>query len=305
MIDLDEVGSHVDPAGRVRFGIYLPGITAAKGYSVVVRIIHAADQFTPEIPPISFPLAFDPAHELGLWSATVDIPATADPASHFGRPGRYLYRYQVLWQEPGEAAPSVVSDLVTDPFAREAGPARLAAFTIDDPAHPTAPFSFDDDAFVVPPLDDLVVYELQVEEFDSTFDGVIARLDYLAGLGVNVARADAGDRLPAGVRLGLRPAPLPRARGPLGRRGRPEAAGEGLPRAGDRRDPRRRLPARQPEFCLRPGLSGRRRARADGPLPRRRLRPAVHLRGISLYAGICPRGQPALAGGVPRRRLPL
>ncbi len=99
MIDLEEVGSHVDPAGRVRFGIYLPGITAAKGYSVLVRIIHAADQFTPEIPPVDFPLAFDPTHELGLWSATVDIPAHADPASHFGQPGRYLYRYQVLQQQ--------------------------------------------------------------------------------------------------------------------------------------------------------------------------------------------------------------
>ncbi len=185
MIDLDEVGSHVGPAGLVRFGIYLPGLTDVKGYSVTVRIIHAMDQFTPEIPPVAFPLAFDPKHKLGLWSATVDVPAHADAASHFGRPGRYLYRYQVLRQQPGEATPSVVSDLVTDPFAREAGPAQLAAFTIDDPAHPPAPFSFDDDAFVVPPLDDLVVYELQVEEFYSTFDGVIARLDYLAGLGVN------------------------------------------------------------------------------------------------------------------------
>ena len=34
-------------------------------------------------------------------------------------------------------------------------------------------------------LRDLVVYELQVEEFNSTFDGVIDRLDYLQGLGVN------------------------------------------------------------------------------------------------------------------------
>ena len=186
MINLDEVGAHVDSPGRVRFGIYLPNITAAKGYSVVARIIHELDQFTPEVPPEDFPLRFDPTHPLGLWSATVDISAIVGPSSHFGQPGRYLYRYRLLKQQPGQARPTVVTSLFTDPFATEAGPAKLSAFRIDDPANPTPAFSFDDDLFVVPPLDDLVVYELQVEEFDEDFDGVISRLDYLKGLGVNV-----------------------------------------------------------------------------------------------------------------------
>src|SRR5205085_12565330 len=73
----------------------------------------------------------------------------------------------------------------TDPFARAAGPAKLAAVTVADPDRPEAPFAFTDGAFQVPALDDLVVYELQVEEFYSTFDGVADRLDYLQGLGVN------------------------------------------------------------------------------------------------------------------------
>ncbi|MGE5755161.1 MAG: alpha-amylase family glycosyl hydrolase [Planctomycetaceae bacterium] len=180
MIDLNEVGAHVVSPGKVRFGIYLPEITAAKGYSIHVRMIHEQDQFTPEIPPKDFPLTFDPAHPLGLWSATVDIPPNADGPSHFGTPGRYFYFYRLLRQQP------IVTPVFTDPFAREAGPARLAAFTIDNPAQPAPPFSFDDEAFTVPPLDDLVVYELQVQEFYSTFDGVIPQLDYLKGLGVNV-----------------------------------------------------------------------------------------------------------------------
>ena len=76
--------------------------------------------------------------------------------------------------------------MFTDPFAREGGPGRLSSFTIDDPASPTPPFDFADASFQVPSLDDMVVYELQVAEFYSTFEGVIPQLDYLGGLGVNV-----------------------------------------------------------------------------------------------------------------------
>ncbi len=42
-----------------------------------------------------------------------------------------------------------------------------------------------DKEFKVPALDDLNVYELQVEEFEASFDGVIPRLDYLTSLGVD------------------------------------------------------------------------------------------------------------------------
>jgi 1,4-alpha-glucan branching enzyme len=183
MIDLTEVGAHVDGAGNVRLGVYLPQITAAKGYSVIARVIHEADQFAPEIPPRDFPLTFDPNHALGLWSATINVPAQVGGLGHFGTPGRYLYRYRLLQQQGGQSR--IVTSLFTDPFARDAGPAKLAAFTLDDPAQPAPPFAFTDAAYRTPPLDDLVVYELQVEEFNSTFDGVAERLDYLQGLGVN------------------------------------------------------------------------------------------------------------------------
>src|SRR5258708_7797244 len=106
MINLSEVGAHVDVAGNLRFCGFLPGITAGKGYSLEVRIIHELDQFTPEIPPKSFSLKFDPAHPLGLWSATVDIPASGLSPGSFGKPGRYFYRYRLRRQRPGEAQPT-------------------------------------------------------------------------------------------------------------------------------------------------------------------------------------------------------
>jgi maltooligosyltrehalose trehalohydrolase len=183
VIDLNEVGAHVAGAGNVRFGIYLPQLTAAKGYLVVVRVIHEADQFTPDILPRDFPLSFDPDHPLGLWSATVNLSSQPAAVGHFGSPGRYLYRYRLLQQQG--TGQRVVTSFFTDPFARDAGPAGLAAFRLQDPAHPVQPFVFTDTAYRTPALDDLVVYELQVEEFNSTFDGVVRRLDYLQGLGVN------------------------------------------------------------------------------------------------------------------------
>jgi 1,4-alpha-glucan branching enzyme len=71
---------------------------------------------------------------------------------------------------------------IVDPFAREAEIGRMPSFTLD----PTPlPFAWTDDAYRTPELDDLVVYELQVEEFNDTFDGVADRLTYLASLGVN------------------------------------------------------------------------------------------------------------------------
>jgi len=207
MMNLDEVGAHVDVIGRlfVRFGIYLPNITVAKGYQLIVRVIHEKDQFVIEIPAKNFLLTFDERHPLALWSGMIDLTQYKDSLSHFGMPGTYLYRYTLLQQQqPGgdtsnqmtlsvfDPATTVQRDLmanvvtlfVTDPFARNTGIGKLSAFTVSD--QPMLPFRWTDADFVVPELDDLIVYELQVEEFDSTFDGVAQRLDYLLGLGVNV-----------------------------------------------------------------------------------------------------------------------
>lgn len=42
-----------------------------------------------------------------------------------------------------------------------------------------------DAGYKTPELNDLIVYELHIEQFNDTFDGVIDRLDYLQSLGVN------------------------------------------------------------------------------------------------------------------------
>ncbi len=180
MIDLGEVGAFpsVQPDGSLHadFGLYLPGITPSDGYQPVVRIIHRDDRFDPAIAPRDFNLVYQAGHPLDLWRASVPLDAVA--GTSFGNPGTYLYRYQL---RRGDAPPAIVTLWFTDPFARETDIGDLSAFTVGN-----APsFAWNDDAWKTPELDDLVVYELQVEEFNDTFDGVIERIPYLQSLGVN------------------------------------------------------------------------------------------------------------------------
>lgn len=91
---------------------------------------------------------------------------------------RYLYRFSL-----SRADGTVVVPWFTDPFARATDDVgQLAAFGTADTI---TDFGWTDDGWKVPGADDLVVYELQVEEFNGTFAGVIARLPYLRSLGVN------------------------------------------------------------------------------------------------------------------------
>ncbi len=179
IINLNEVGAtpQLDASGnwQVKFGIYLPGITYNKGYRLKLRVIHEQDQFIRGIEPKDFWMNWQNGSPLDLWDATV--PLMLDPNSHFGHPGRYLYRYQLLRGD------REVTFWFSDPFGRDAGLGTLSAFTIEN--NPL-PFPWTDASFQVPGVDEMVVYEMNVREFNRDFYGVIDQLDYLWGLGVNV-----------------------------------------------------------------------------------------------------------------------
>jgi 1,4-alpha-glucan branching enzyme len=179
MINLSEVGAHPvrDAAGNwhVKVGVYLPGITFDKGYRLLVRIIHEADQFIRGIEPKNFWMNWLNGSQLDLWEATVPLMADPPP-SHFGQDGKYLYRYQLQRADGRD-----VTFWFADPFARDAGVGTLSAFAKNAPA-----FAWSDAAFSPPEVDEMVVYELNVREFNRDFEGVIDQLDYLRELGVNV-----------------------------------------------------------------------------------------------------------------------
>jgi 1,4-alpha-glucan branching enzyme len=182
MIDLSEVGAFpavVAGAFQIRFGVYLPGIRSKDGFDVVVRLIHRDDRFDPAVPPQDFPLMWNPGHPLDLWSATVPVQPIA--GTHFGSEGIYLYRFQ-LWWTPAGGSRQLITLWFTDPFARQTDIGRLAAVVL---SRVPAAFTWTDDTYGTPDLDDLIVYELEAEQFNDTFDGVIERLPYLQSLGVN------------------------------------------------------------------------------------------------------------------------
>jgi 1,4-alpha-glucan branching enzyme len=183
MIDMSKVGAFAsaptDAGVPVRFGIYLPGIEQHNGYELLVRVIHKEDRFNPDIKAKDFslaPVADDPNT---LWQAEVTIPHQS--GTQFGESGTYFYRYQ-LWQTV-HGSRNLVTQWFSDPFARAADEvSQLSAFTTPDVV---TDFHWTDGAWKVPEIADLIVYELHVEEFNRTFDGVIERLDYLKSLGVN------------------------------------------------------------------------------------------------------------------------
>ena len=192
LIDLTEVGAFpsLEASGQfnVRFGLYLPGIQGPQnqetaGFEVRVRVIHLVDRFDPAVPAATFTLEWQQGSALDLWSATVELAPVA--GTHLGQAGLHLYRYELWWTaagSPAGTAPQCISNWIVDPFAREAEIGRMSAFLLDPNAEP---FDWTDANYKTPELDDLVVYELQVEEFNDTFDGVAAQLVYLKSLGVN------------------------------------------------------------------------------------------------------------------------
>ncbi|MGO9312000.1 MAG: alpha-amylase family glycosyl hydrolase [Syntrophobacteraceae bacterium] len=182
MIDPNEVGafSSTDASGNfhVRLGIYLPGIRSSDGFEVISKIIHIKDRFDPRIPTKDFPLIWTEGHALDLWAADLQIEASG--GTHFGQEGTYLYRYE-LWWTPRGGSRQLLTRWFTDPFARATEIGELSAFTVP----PGPDFKWTDASYKTPELDDLVVYELQVEEYNDTFDGVLERLSYLQSLGIN------------------------------------------------------------------------------------------------------------------------
>jgi 1,4-alpha-glucan branching enzyme len=179
VIDLNRVGAtpQRDAAGSwsVSFGIYLPNITFNKGYRLKVRVIHELDQFIRGIEPMDFWMSWESGSELDRWYA--DVPIAPGPTGNFGHPGTYLYRYQLLRGD------DPVTFWFADPFGRAAGLGTLSAFTIDPAAQA---FQWTDAGFEVPEVDDMVVYELNVREFNRDFRGVVSQLAYIWDLGVNV-----------------------------------------------------------------------------------------------------------------------
>lgn len=182
LLPLSKLGPHEVSPGMVTFGIFLPWVSAADGYRVVLKILHENDQFLQEIRSKEFPLSHSIDSVYGnFWSTPGPISIDPSGRTHFqsawGTKGTYIYRYQIY--RPNEANPI---DWVIDPYAREFGVGKMSAFTL---GYEKYEWSADEATWKTPKLNDLVVYELMINEFGGSIDGAIAHLRYLADLGVN------------------------------------------------------------------------------------------------------------------------
>jgi len=178
-LPMNKLGAQEISPNVIQFGIFFPGVDAAKGYTVSVKIIHETDQYLQAAPPAVVPQAHsvDPAYG-DFWSGQIDLTTAAVPpgSTAFGKSGRYVYRYLVHGPTQGDI------DFIIDPFSREVGVGRLSAITV---GYQPYVFSANETKWKTPPLKNAVIYELMISEFRIDIDRTINQLPYLADLGIN------------------------------------------------------------------------------------------------------------------------
>lgn len=180
LLPLDQLGPHELPNNRVRFGFLLPWVSATDGNALFVKVIHEADQFLQAIPPKRFRLTHSMHPTYGdFWGGEIAIDPSdrAVSDSAWGKPGRYLYRFEL--ESPLLSRPL---DWIIDPFAREYGTGRQSAFTLGYLEHPWGAI---EETWKTPALEDLIAYEIMLHEFAVDLQGAHAKLSYLRDLGVN------------------------------------------------------------------------------------------------------------------------
>jgi 1,4-alpha-glucan branching enzyme len=186
LLPLNKLGARETSPGIIDFGIFLPWVSSEDGNRLWVKIIHEKDQFLQNIPPLMFELAHsDDPDYCDYWSAILDVKSAAKPSpeSAWGSPGRYVYRYCLQNPNLGERGyPNKMLDWIIDPYAREFGVGKLSAITL---GYEPRVWSAEEALWKTPVLDDLIMYELMINEFGGSIDGAISKLDYLADLGIN------------------------------------------------------------------------------------------------------------------------
>ncbi len=176
MFNLSALGPKVN-GNTVCFRIALPSIEQAAGFSVKVLVISKQDQFNPRIDAAEYPLA--PAGGLDMWG---DLPATIWQSKDILlNAGAYLYRFEITGPVDGTNI-TTRSLYFGDPCARETDSGVFSVVRIGEQKE----FTWEDAAYRVPPLDELIIYELNVAEFGRTFQGITDRIPYLKSLGINV-----------------------------------------------------------------------------------------------------------------------
>jgi 1,4-alpha-glucan branching enzyme len=195
LMAMDKLGPHAS-GNLVSFGILLPGVDSARGHRVELRVVHETDPCTEPATAQALNHGVDPSYG-DYWSTTIDLTKPGR-GQHWGASGRYLYRYAVT-TPTGD-----VIDWIIDPFARELGADRHAAFTYGGSDYA---WSAKEDAWRTPPHAELAMYGMNLMKSAGSFARAADQLEYLEHLGLNcislmpaagIADAIDGDCMPVG-----------------------------------------------------------------------------------------------------------
>ena len=163
MINLSRVGAHLD-GGSVRFGLYLPGLKKEDAISLTAKISPASDFAWENV--LDCPLQYiDNRDGYPFYEGSLNLTDKK----------KGLYRYQYEIGKYGAIYPWWASD----PFARRTAAGHRSAFLYDEEEKVSTP------SLKIPSVNELIVYECSISEYNRTFEGFIRNLDYLEALGVN------------------------------------------------------------------------------------------------------------------------
>jgi 1,4-alpha-glucan branching enzyme len=216
MFRAEETGPEIQ-GDNVRFRIYLPNIEEDRGFSVKVYVINKIGQFDVNVPADVYDLApetVNPAAD-DKWGELAKT-RWCSKLIHLS-PGTYLYRFEISGPDR-ESGDKVRSLYFGDPCARETDAGVFSVLHIPAESYPP----WEDDTFIVPTVEELVLYELNVAEFGGTFSGIADRIPYLHSLGVNAVELLPINSIAEPTRWGYMPifyfAPEERFGGPAGLR---------------------------------------------------------------------------------------
>ncbi len=163
MIDLFRVGAQLD-GDNIRFGIYLPDIEKEDEISLTAKISHVSDFAWENTLDCSLNY-LDNQHGYPFYEGQFDLTGQ--------KKGLYRYQYEVRKKD------TIYPRWASDPFARLTAAGHRSAFLYDKEEKVTLlPFK-------IPSVDELVVYECNISEYNRTFEGFSRNIGYLEALGVN------------------------------------------------------------------------------------------------------------------------
>ena len=163
MINLSRVGAQLD-GDSIHFGIYLPGIGIEDEISLTAKISHISDFAWENI--LDCPIHYaDNRDGYPFYEGKLNLDGN--------KKGVYRYQYEI------NKSNTIFPQWASDPFAKLTAAGHRSAFLYDTEEKITL------EPFEIPPVNELIVYECNLSEYNHTFEGFMRNIEYLEALGIN------------------------------------------------------------------------------------------------------------------------